>query len=94
MKYIDVQWHHDFEDEPIRLASEIGHDNFEMRKLEFFHDGSVSYAYEDKECINTRLGIDVVPSLEEINSKNEFDGISISKEVFEHLWTKHVPSSF
>ncbi|WP_394172856.1 DUF6881 domain-containing protein [Thalassotalea litorea] len=91
MRYIDVQWNHDFKDEPIRLVSEIGPDEFETRKLEFFPGGTVGYAYEDIESNSTRLGIDVVPSLEEINSEQEFEGISISKSDFEQLWAKYVP---
>lgn len=93
MRYIDVQWKHEFKDEPIRLVSEIGHDDFETRKLEFFPDGSVGFAFEATESLNTRLGIDIVPPLDEINSQEEFEGISISKEQFELLWQMYVPSS-
>lgn len=92
MRYIDVQWKHEFKDEPVRLVSEIGTDNFETRKLEFFPGGSIGFAFEATESPNTRLGIDVVPSLDEINSQNEFEGITISKEQFELLWEMHVPS--
>ncbi|GAB1097524.1 MAG: hypothetical protein Sw2LagBPW_30030 [Shewanella algae] len=93
MRYIDVEWKHDFNYEPTRLVSEIGSDGYEIRKLEFFPDGSVGFAFESIESLNTRLGIDMVPSLEEINSQEEFQGKSTSKEQFELLWHKHVPSS-
>ncbi|WP_289032165.1 hypothetical protein [uncultured Paraglaciecola sp.] len=93
MRYIDVEWKHDCKDEPTRLVSEIGPDNYETRKLEFFPDGSVGYAFESKESLNTRLGIDVVPPLKEINSLEEFQGKTISKKQFELLWQEYVPSS-
>jgi len=93
MRYIDVEWMHDFNDEPTRLVSEIGLDGYETRKLEFFSDGSIGYAFESIESPNTRLGIDVVPTLKEINSQEEFQGKAISKEQFELLWPQYVPSS-
>ncbi|WP_345857169.1 DUF6881 domain-containing protein [Shewanella algae] len=93
MRYIDVEWKHDFKDEPTRLVSEIGPDDYETRKLEFFPDGSVGFAFESTESLNTRLGVDVVPPLEEINSLEEFKGKAISKKQFELLWQEYVPSS-
>lgn len=93
MRYIDVVWKHDFNDEPKRLVSEIGADDYEKRKLEFFPDGSLGYAFESTESCNMRLGIDVVPSLKEINSQEEFQGKTISKKQFELLWQEYVPSS-
>ncbi len=93
MRYIDVVWIHNFNDEPTRLVSEIGPDNFEKRKLEFFPNGSVGFAYGAVESINTRLGIDVVPPLEEINAQSEFEGKNISKDQFEQLWQEYVPCS-
>ncbi|KPV96366.1 hypothetical protein AN214_01712 [Pseudoalteromonas sp. P1-9] len=93
MRYIDVEWKHDFKDEPTRLVSEIGADDYEKRKLEFYPDGSVGYAFESTESLNTRLGTDVVPPLEEINSQQEFRGKTISKTKFELLWQEYVPSS-
>lgn len=91
MRYIDVEWKHNSKGEPFRLLSEIGTDNYETRKLEFFPDGSVGFALESAESPNTRLGTDVVPPLEEINSQEEFEGKSMSKEQFELLWKDYVP---
>ncbi len=88
MRYIDVEWIHDLEDEPIRLVSEIGDDEFEIRKLEFFRDGSVGYSSEKKSSKNTELGICEVPSLEEINSQEEFSGCVITSEQFDKLWAE------
>ncbi|MGX1114634.1 hypothetical protein ACSSVW_004098 [Pseudoalteromonas sp. MBR-15] len=93
MRYIEVEWKHDFSDVPTRLISETGPDDYETRKLEFFPDGSVGYAFKSIESPNTRLGIDVVPPLKEINSQEEFKGKAISKKQFELLWQEYVPSS-
>ena len=93
MRYIDVEWKHDFKDEPTRLVSEIGADDYETRKLEFYPDGSVGFAFESTDSLNTRLSTDVVPPLEEINLQEEFRGKSISKKQFELLWQEYVPSS-
>ncbi len=91
MIYIDVEWIHSYEEDPVRLVSEIGPDNYEIRKLEFFRNGIVGFAYGDIETENTRLGIDIVPPLAEINSQEEFVGVTINKKQFELLWQEYVP---
>ena len=91
MTYIDVNWLHDMGDEPYRLVSEIGPDQYETRKLEFFRKGKVGYASMDMHTENTMLGIAEVPPIEVINSQDEFQGQNISKQLFERLWEKHVP---
>ncbi|WP_353056846.1 hypothetical protein [Microbulbifer sp. MLAF003] len=55
MRYIDLEWKHYFNDEPTRIVSEIGIDDYEARKLEFFHDGSVGFAFGSTESLHTRL---------------------------------------
>ncbi|WP_444902013.1 DUF6881 domain-containing protein [Microbulbifer sp. SSSA007] len=55
MRYIDLEWKHYFNDEPTRFVSEIGIDDYEARKLEFFHDGSVGFAFGSTESLHTRL---------------------------------------
>jgi len=93
MRYIDVNWLHDSDKEPYRLVSEIGRDQYETRKLEFFRTGDVGYASLRSHTNNTMLGIAEIPQLEEINSQIEFQGKSISKQQFEQLWQKYVPQS-
>ena len=89
MKYIDVRWQHSHADEPIRLVSEIGTDGVEVRKLEFFRDGRVGFASKKANSDSTRLGVTAVPDLPEINSEEEFSGISIDASAFEELWKRH-----
>ncbi|KRA21226.1 MULTISPECIES: hypothetical protein [unclassified Lysobacter] len=90
--HIDVHWHHAEPDYPIRLVSEIDADGYETRKLEFFLDGRVASASSrEDDFSDTRLGEVPVPSLLEINSDPQFEGIAISAAVFEALWAEHVP---
>ena len=93
MRYIDVNWLHDLDDEPYRLVSEIGLDQYETRKLEFFRTGEVGYASLKAHTRNTMLGIAEVPDLEEINAQEEFEGINISEQQFEQLWQQYVQQS-
>ena len=89
MEYIDVIWKHHDKEYPVRLVSEIGEDRLELRKLEFFADGTVDVASSDRWSDRTRLGIAVVPSLEEINHDRQFEGRLISQDDFEALWGQH-----
>ena len=93
MRYIDVNWLHDLDEEPYRLVSEIGPDQFETRKLEFFRTGDVGYASLKAHTPNTMLGIAEVPSLEEINAQEEFEGKNISEQQFEQLWQQYMQQS-
>lgn len=93
MRYIDVNWLHDSDEEPYRLISEIGPDQFEIRKLEFFKTGEIGYASLEDHTMNTMLGIAEVPELKEINSQEKFQGKNISKQEFEQLWDQYVSQS-
>ena len=89
MRYIDVKWIHDNDDEPYRLISEIDSSEFEARKLEFFSNGTVGFASEQSNSLNTMLGLAEVPPLAEINLENEFQGVEISRSEFEIMWLKY-----
>ncbi|PCJ12303.1 MAG: hypothetical protein COB04_17980 [Gammaproteobacteria bacterium] len=93
MKYIDVEWMHEFEDEPFRLISEIGDDHFETRKLALFRNGQFGFASAQYHAENTMLGTVEAPSLEEINTDKEFQGKNISKQAFELLWQEYVSAA-
>ncbi|CAN7480240.1 hypothetical protein LJR260_004367 [Variovorax paradoxus] len=89
MEYIDVLWKHLDNEYPVRLVSELGEDRFELRKLEFFADGTVDAASGDRETERTRLGLVAVPPLGEINQDQQFEGSAISQGEFEALWLQH-----
>ncbi|WGS43412.1 hypothetical protein LFL97_07775 [Burkholderia sp. JSH-S8] len=84
---IDVAWKHTHEEEPIRPVSVLDGDRYEVRKLEFFRDGSVGFADTTRSPLGTRLGTVPVPSLIEINADPEFEAQEITLEVFEALWS-------
>ena len=90
MKYYELNWHHDSDDDPVRLLSEIGADGYEKRKLEFFRDGGVGYASEIESSDTTMLGVKRFPRLEDILAQAEFSGGEISAAQFEDLWREHV----
>jgi len=91
LRYIDITWHHGSKDEPYRLASEIGADDFEKRKLEFFHGGQVSYASELSVSDSTMLSVGKIPATEDLLARAEFSGAAITREQFELLWKQYVP---
>jgi hypothetical protein len=89
MRYLDVKWIHDLDEEPIRLVSEIDLIGFETRKLEFFRDGRVGFASAAGASLETELGTVPVQSIDEIGTLGEFVGLTITGSDFEALW-QHV----
>ncbi|APP76214.1 DUF6881 domain-containing protein [Xanthomonas vesicatoria] len=90
MEYIDVIWHHEEHQDPIRLVSELDAQRYEVRKLEFFRSGAVGFAFIGQHSEGTELGELPVPPLTEINASPEFSGIPISGKAFEQIWHEHV----
>jgi hypothetical protein len=89
MEHISVIWKHRHRDEPARLVSELDGERFEIRKLEFFPDGSVGLASKEGESGSTRLGEATVPPLAESNEDPEFEGVPITNDEFDQLWQEH-----
>jgi hypothetical protein len=85
-RYLKVHWHHDFEDEPVLLYSEIDDSGAEARKIEVYRDGRYDHADESKATGTTQLSETVMPSLEEINDQREFSGVEISGDEFDSEW--------
>ena len=56
MRYQRVDWHHDLEDEPVVLFSEIGSDNHERRKVDQYRDGRLDFADNERATGSTLLG--------------------------------------
>lgn len=86
MKYIDVLWHSTDPSDPYRMVSEIDDLNYEVRKVEYFRDGSVSFADAENWTDRCMLGECEVPPLAEINAYKEFEGAEITADEFEKLW--------
>ncbi|GAA2075812.1 hypothetical protein GCM10009801_30800 [Streptomyces albiaxialis] len=81
-----VTWHHDFADEPVAICSEIGEDGYEVRKVEEFRDGMLSWA--DGEHEHGRTGLAVIPMgrIEDIQAQAEFTASHIPRAEFEAVW--------
>jgi len=86
--YLRVRWEHDFAEDPVDMISEIGPDGCERRKVEFFRDGRLGWADEEREVGGTGLGQVAVPPLEEINAQEEFVASRVEAVEFEQAWAR------
>jgi hypothetical protein len=93
MEFIDVAWRHNFEDEPVRLVSELDARRYETRKLEFFSNGKIGFASATATSERTMLGVEPVPPLSEINSDPQFSAPDLSSASFEELWAKYAQAT-
>jgi hypothetical protein len=84
--YIDVTWHHDDPAYPVRLVSELDENRWEHRKLEFYRDGRVGKASKAGATLDTALGTEPIPSIEDINSDRQFSARPMECDAFEGLW--------
>jgi hypothetical protein len=87
--YIDVIWHHNDPAYPVRLVSELDENRWERRKLEFYCDGRVGMASAGRATLDTALGLEPVPSIEEINKDREFIAKPMESGAFQALWLEH-----
>ena len=86
MKYVRVNWQHQYPDEPVTLYSELDDGRWEVRKIEIFRNGSVGYASGEEQGGGTYLGDLPMPELSEIRKDVEFDPLEITQEEFEFVW--------
>ncbi|MBN1035649.1 hypothetical protein DWC20_08835 [Clostridium botulinum] len=88
MEYVKYIWIHNFEDEPILIYSELDNERNETRKVEFYKNGKTGCA-TDRMKHHTFLGLESMPSIEQINEFEEFFAIPISNEEFEIVWKEN-----
>jgi hypothetical protein len=88
MRHQRVDWHHNFEDEPVVLWSEVGEDGYERRKVDQYRDGRLDYADDITAVGTTRLGDQPVPSVDQINADVEFTAANISAAEFDAVWKR------
>ena len=91
LTYMQCKWLHDADDLPIEIWSEIGTDRYEVRKLEYFRDGTVGFACAEQTTEHksgTRLGDQAVPPFHEIAREPEFKPRSVTSEDFEKRWQR------
>ena len=87
MRYMKVEWVHHFEDEPVLLYSEII-DGVETRKVEVYRDGHLDFADESRQSGTTRLGVGLMPTVEELSADPEFKPCQIDRAEFEKIWCR------
>jgi len=92
LRYIAVDWKHDHADEPVRLFSELDSAGWEKRKVEEFSGGRKFRADVTTRSGATRLGKEVIPSIDEIAKDPQFSPREIAKEEFERVWFEAKPS--
>lgn len=83
-----MSWHHDFDDEPVLLHSEIDDEGVERRKVDEYSDGRLDFADETREMGTTRLSETAVPAAEEIDAQDEFSVEIIDGAVFDEIWRR------
>jgi hypothetical protein len=88
MHYQRVVWHHDHDDEPVVLWSEVGDNGYERRKVDEYRDGRLDWAGETAHTGATLLGDQRVPPLDEINADDAFKAVAISPKDFHVIWVR------
>lgn len=88
MIYIDVIWHHSDPAYPVRLVFELDENRWERRKLEFYSDGRVGMASAAGTTLDTALGLEPIPSIDEINHDREFTAKAMEPCAFQALWSE------
>jgi hypothetical protein len=86
MTYMKVVWTHSFEHEPVELLSELDAQRREIRKVEIFRDGTLSFAGPDGASGDTCLGEGPLPSVDEITRDPQFRISTTNRDTFERSW--------
>lgn len=85
-RYQRVKWHHDSDDYPLVLYSEVTDAGFESRKVDEYRDGRLDFADGSRSKGSTILSEKTMPSLEAIAQQTEFSASSMTREEFEEVW--------
>lgn len=89
MRYMKAIWQHDFPDEPSELYSEIDDDK-EVRKVDVYGDGRIGLAGRGRETGTTWLAEGPMPTVEQIDSMDDFEAKTIDASTFEGLWIEAI----
>jgi hypothetical protein len=85
--YLRVERHHDRADEPVVLYSELDEARYEVRKIEEYRDGRMTWAsLRAGSSGTTRLGEQPTPSLRALNEVGELVATEIDRAVFESVF--------
>jgi hypothetical protein len=61
MTYLQVSWLHNFEEEPVEMLSELDDERNEIRAIERFRDGSLTFAGPEGASGTTMLSEEPLP---------------------------------
>jgi hypothetical protein len=86
--YLKVRWLHDFVDEPVLLYSEVGDNDYEIRKVHVFPDGHLEWADVLHETAMTSLGTAPMGNIEDVAAQAEFVPTIITGDEFEASWNQ------
>jgi hypothetical protein len=86
MTYIKVAWTHNFETEPVEIWSELDQNRMELRKVERFRNGTLTFAGPTGTLGETQLGESSLPSLDIISQDTQFAPAIITQDEFEQMW--------
>lgn len=84
--YLRVRWLHTHAEDPTLLYSELDEARWEVRKVEIYADGRVTYATGNGRSGTTRLGDAAVPPLAELAAMPEFEPVEITRAEFDAVW--------
>ena len=74
--------------EPVELYSEIDSEGWELRKVEVFKDGSMSFASAERATGSSGLSETSIPSIDDIALDPQFRAVEIPADTFEAIWLK------
>ena len=93
MRYVKINWLHEYESDPYLIYSEIGLDGYETRKIEFHKSGKIGFAFDEIEYNEAGLSEKEFPPLHELNAKDEWDevrAVETDESEFENLWNQNI----
>lgn len=85
LMYLKVDWHHELVDEPVSIFMELDHERWELRKVEVYASGSMTYADLNHGTSGLKLSDEPIPPMEEMMS--EFTPKVIDAAEFERVWS-------
>lgn len=83
--YIRLDWSQDSPDFPVTIFSELER-GWEIRKVEVFGDGHVSFAARDRTSGDSELGLVPFPGVDVVNADPSMHVEIISADEFERAW--------
>ena len=86
MGFVKVYWRHELSDQPTELYAELDDQRWEVRKVDVFRDGRMTWADERRFTGNSGLGLVPTPELDELAQDPQFQPAEISGEEFEDVW--------